>query len=483
MHEDEAAVPLPRSRIRRGNSSSRAVLHHRELSVEQANVEERIRTLCLCVCALGVVSGALYYLRAVLVPLVLALALKYLLEPLISALTRPIWFCREPTELVPRGRARSLCRAVLRLRLPRPVAVVVALSIAFATLVLLGLIVADSVRVFTAKADTYSAQVQKIYQVVLQRMDREGLDKAARSEKLKQLTEQVPVTQFIFSVVESLLEMLSNLFLVLLFTVYLLTDHSGLSMKQNSLDLKVNEQIYQYIKGKVLLSLLTGWLTTVILWLLRIDLWLVFGVLAFWLNFVPNVGAMIAVALPLPVAFIDPNVTNLSATLAFLLPMVVHGVVGNVLEPVLFGHGLEIKPVVVLLSLLLWGSLWGVTGMVLAVPMTAVVKIWLEHIDHPLPRAVVWLLNTEGHPDRSPATSVALDDPTSDNEAPTDADVEMQALLRHTDSALDREPDGNRGAGYTGGSASVVASPSGSNRALAGGTGALAGGAPELTCT
>jgi ABC-type lipoprotein release transport system permease subunit len=66
--------------------------------------------------------------------------------------------------------------------------------------------------------------------------------------------------------------------------------------------------------------------------------------------------------------------------------------VGNVLEPLLFGHSLELQPVLILLSLMVWGSLWGLTGMVLAVPITAVLKIHLSFIDHPVAQSFVRML-------------------------------------------------------------------------------------------
>jgi hypothetical protein len=74
------------------------------------------------------------------------------------------------------------------------------------------------------------------------------------------------------------------------------------------------------------------------------------------------------------------------AILAFALPLGAHAFAGNVLEPLLFGRTLNLHPVTVLLSLLMWGAVWGVTGMVLAVPITAVLRIRLSHIQHPLPQ-------------------------------------------------------------------------------------------------
>lgn len=79
--------------------------------------------------------------------------------------------------------------------------------------------------------------------------------------------------------------------------------------------------------------------------------------------------------------------------LALLMPLTVHVLVGNLLEPIVFGRAMELHPVTVLLSLMLWGALWGIPGLILAVPLTAVLKIHLAHIDHPLPRLLLRLLD------------------------------------------------------------------------------------------
>jgi AI-2 transport protein TqsA len=141
-----------------------------------------------------------------------------------------------------------------------------------------------------------------------------------------------------------------------------------------------------------MLSLVVGVVTAVILLAVGLELWLIFGALAFWLNFVPTVGAVVAVFLPMPLVILDPNMSLLSMVLAFVLPFTAHMVVGNVLEPLLFGHSLELQPVAILLSLTIWSMLWGLTGMVLAVPITAVLKIQLDSIDHPASKFLVRLL-------------------------------------------------------------------------------------------
>jgi len=117
--------------------------------------------------------------------------------------------------------------------------------------------------------------------------------------------------------------------------------------------------------------------------------------LAFWLNFIPNVGAVVAVLLPMPLVVLDPAISTAGMVLAFLLPFLVHSVVGNVLEPLVFGQSLDLHPVAILFTLMVWAMLWGITGMVLAVPITAVLKIHLSAVDHPAARFLVGLLDSK----------------------------------------------------------------------------------------
>ncbi|MHC4433691.1 MAG: AI-2E family transporter [Planctomycetota bacterium] len=107
-----------------------------------------------------------------------------------------------------------------------------------------------------------------------------------------------------------------------------------------------------------------------------------FGFLAFLLNFIPNIGSIIATLLPLPVAFIDPQLGIVSKVLALAIPGSIQFVIGNILQPKMMGESLDLHPVVVLLSLIFFGTIWGIIGMFLAVPITAVVMIFLQRFDY-----------------------------------------------------------------------------------------------------
>ena len=345
------------------------------LSAEETRVEERLRTLALCVCATAVVGGTLFWMRGVLVPFVLAVALKQLLTPVVDGLRK--------------------------LSLPHTLAALIAMVFAAGLLFTVGLIVADSITQFSARSGDYYAQVQQISTRLIQWMDQQGVFPQGddqRVAKITQLLERIPVGQLALTTIEGLLAILSNLMLVLLFAVYLLLGSTPEYDDDDFVSVQIDQSVRDYIKGKVLLSFLAGVLTSLALWTLHIDLYVVFGMLAFWLNFVPNVGALVAVALPMPLVLFNPSLTAWSQFLALALPLGVHMLIGNLLEPLIFGRSMSLHPVVVLLSLVVWSAIWGVTGMVLAVPLTAMMRIHLSHIDHPLTRMVLRVLDGgEGH--------------------------------------------------------------------------------------
>ena len=253
----------------------------RDLSDQETRIEERIRTLCLCVIALGVVGCILYYLRIILVPLVLAVALSYLLQPLIELL-----------HIRPRRVCGVACCGV-----PHWLASCVALVIAFAVFGLLGFVVADSIHSFSEHADVYAERVRALVHGLLGWMESVQQELRQRTfsntfsstsewtllgsaaaapppasnassggfasggaYSLEQLVSNVPLTSLVFTVAGSLLESLSNLLLVLLFTVYLLLGKGAQAARQG-VHLAADAQIFAYIKGKVLLSLGVGVLT------------------------------------------------------------------------------------------------------------------------------------------------------------------------------------------------------------------------------
>jgi predicted PurR-regulated permease PerM len=114
------------------------------------------------------------------------------------------------------------------------------------------------------------------------------------------------------------------------------------------------------------------------------------GVLIFLFNFIPYIGSLVAVSLPIVLSILQyAEEEPWKPLLIALLLLVVQRVVDNWVEPRLTGHKLGVSPLIVLLSLAFWAWLWGIVGMILAVPLTVISKIILENIRETKPLATL----------------------------------------------------------------------------------------------
>ena len=146
-------------------------------------------------------------------------------------------------------------------------------------------------------------------------------------------------------------------------------------------------RVKRYLMTQAAVSAATGILVGTVLALLGVDLALVFGLFAFLLNFIPSVGSIIATLLPLPVVLFSPDVTTLTAVLAIAIPGSIQLTIVIIITPKVMGDSLDLHPVVILLALILWGTIWGIVGMLLATPITAVMKILFERLEVTRPLA------------------------------------------------------------------------------------------------
>ncbi len=195
----------------------------------------------------------------------------------------------------------------------------------------------------------------------------------------------------------SVATLMSQGLLVMIFMIFLITGYrSGEDPERRGLRHEIGLRVKDYLRVKFLVSTLTGVSTYLILRVLGVDLALVFGLAAFFLNFIPNIGSLVAVFLPLPVVLLAPaEVLSLAdQVLAMALPALVQFLVGNLLEPRMMGKSLDLNPIVILMFLIFWGVLWGPVGMLLSVPITAVLKMLLERSELTQPLAV--LLSEDG---------------------------------------------------------------------------------------
>jgi predicted PurR-regulated permease PerM len=182
---------------------------------------------------------------------------------------------------------------------------------------------------------------------------------------------------------------MTSVTLVLILTIFILIEANGFPAKIRAalrlpdLDLgrftKIADEVQRYLAMKTVISLATGLLAGVWVWVLGLDFPIFWGMIAFLLNYVPNVGSIIAAVPPILLALVQLGPKGAALTAAGYL--VVNMVLGNMIEPNLMGRRLGLSPLVVMLSLVFWGWAWGAIGMLLSVPLTMIIRIMLENTE------------------------------------------------------------------------------------------------------
>lgn len=209
--------------------------------------------------------------------------------------------------------------------------------------------------------------------------DSSRLDLAAQSSKF--------FMYFVQYVSEGFPALLGSAVMMMIFMFFLLLGDAQIGLERPEIWNEIEKKIRSYIVTKTIISAFTGVAVGLVLWFFDIPLAFVFGMLACLLNFIPNVGPLIMCVLPLPLVLLDPDLSVGGMVTVILLVSVIEFVSGNVIETKVMGDSFELHPVVVLLTLMLWGMIWDLPGMFLATPITAAMKILLEKFEYTKPIA------------------------------------------------------------------------------------------------
>ncbi len=324
--------------------------------------EQRLQLICLLLLTTLAAAAALYWLSAVMIPFVLAVFITLAINPGVVFLTR-------------------------KARIPRPLAIAGVFLLGFLFFTVAGGLISSSVGQLSQNAAAYQEKITRLIGdgIALFPFERFGIG----PEGIKKQLASLPVGSALVALTNSLIQVLSNAILVLIFVAFLLMGGGKASDAENPIWTEIQHRIERYLVAQVTISAATGTLVGLILYLLGVDLALVFGFLAFLLNFIPSIGSIIATLLPLPIVLVSPDSSWTIALLALALPGTVQLVMGNIIAPKVLGDSLDLHPITILMALIFWGVLWGIVGMLLATPMTAVLKILLERYELTRPVAHV----------------------------------------------------------------------------------------------
>jgi AI-2 transport protein TqsA len=193
-----------------------------------------------------------------------------------------------------------------------------------------------------------------------------------------------------------------GLLITMLMFVFLLSEMRFTNIKINSafegstknkvlrISSNIISEVVRFISIKFNISLATGILVGFVSWILKVDFPIVWGFIAFIMNFIPTFGSIISWLLTTLFALIQFYPTSIyKVVLIAIFVLLINFILGNILEPRIEGKHLGLSPFFILVSLTLWGWILGFAGMILAVPMTVIIKIVCENISFLHPFAII----------------------------------------------------------------------------------------------
>lgn len=237
---------------------------------------------------------------------------------------------------------------------------------------------------FSKNLPTYQEQLTEKSSVLFGWLKGHGID--ISGDMIKENFNPSAVMKLAANTFSELSAALTNGFMILLIVIFILLEITDFPAKINAavkdpakslsgLE-KIGVSVNRYLEIKTIFSLATGVCVGIWLWVLGVDYPLLWGVFAFILNYVPNIGSIIAAIPAVLLAIIQFGIGH--AVLVVVGYVVVNVVFGNLLEPRFMGRGLGLSTLVVLLSLIFWGWVLGPVGMLLSVPLTMILKIVME---------------------------------------------------------------------------------------------------------
>ena len=312
-------------------------------------MSERFRSYSFVLIALFLSSVSLSLTKGIMIPFILAVFLAFILQPAIDKFED-------------------------KLKVRRSIAIVMVFIILLTLSAGLFITIGASLKQIVNNAAVYQSRITSLVESGVQIVAQ--FDGDFDQAQLQEMIRELPFFTALKTISNALIKGVSDFFLVSIFTLFILSG-SKISLPDTGFWPQINKSIRTYLLTKTVTSASTGIITAIILKMLGLDMAMMFGMLACFLNFIPTFGSVFATLLPIPIAMLQfENPVLIALTIA--LPGSIQFLVGNLIEPKIMGKSLDLHPVTILLSLMFWGFLWGVPGMILATPITVIIRIFLQ---------------------------------------------------------------------------------------------------------
>lgn len=316
-----------------------------------------INNICLMILAGTAATAVLVYTKTILMPFVIALFISMVASTLAERMKQK-WH-------VPRALGLVIC------------------FVSFLTLLTAAVsFISNSIESFVAGADIYADRLNDTLQWALDQAQKHHVN--INAQFVEDTVARLPIFNFVKSLGGTVMSMMTNLMLITLFLIFIFMGQAA--EDKPALVGNIQKQISFYLIVKIFVSLLAAVCTWVVLAAMHTELASMLAVLTFVLNFIPNVGPFIATVLPLPVLFLQYGF-DWRIVLTLILLTAVHFLIGNILETKWLGKGMDLDPIIVLACLIFWALVWGAMGALLAVPLTAIIKMIFERNETTRPLA------------------------------------------------------------------------------------------------
>lgn len=259
-----------------------------------------------------------------------------------------------------------------------------------------------SINAIVNEFPVYEKKVIEIYDKLIVYFDLSAEEIASINNSLdiKNLLMQGSLTNLITGILTNITTLMGNYILIMFYVIFMITEADSIEKrtelafteeKSNLLKetLKhIFEGLKDYISGKTLLSFIQSILIGLFLWIMNVDFYFIWAFLFFLTDFIPNIGSMLATILVALFALLQFD-GILTPIIIVIVLIVIQNLKGNVVEPRVMGAKLDLSPLLLFFSLVFWGYVWGVVGMILSVPIMSMLKIILMNIPATKPIAIL----------------------------------------------------------------------------------------------
>lgn len=307
-------------------------------------------------------------LQSVLIPFFVALIIAFIFEPFYS------W--------------------MLRKKIPAFISIIIVLIVILVIANISSVFIFTSISSFQAQAPTYQNKFLALYGEIgkVIQSNKTIFEFLQNNINLDRFINEINIGSILESILSGVTGLFLNFILILIYVVFIITETDDFKkrLKQaytlkraaaisNAID-DVFDDIKSYLLNKTLINFVHAVIAYIIMIIFNIDFAIVWAFLIFFAAYIPNIGATISTIIPFLSALLQYGSFGIPFIFLVLLSAVGF-VMGNVVEPKVFGNRLNLSPILIIFSLIFWGYLWGIVGMFLAVPIMSMIKIILSKFE------------------------------------------------------------------------------------------------------